>query len=88
MELHRLAVGMGQCERRSDAAGWANCSEQIGVFVALICGLARPRPASRPLPDLTVLLADAGFVLEPDLDRRLVWKVVEVGAQRGIRRVM
>ena len=42
MELHRLGIGMGHGERRADAAGWANCSERIGVFVALICGLARP----------------------------------------------
>jgi hypothetical protein len=83
MELHRLGVGMGQGERRADAAGWANRSEQIGVFVALICGLARPRPASRPLSDQAVLLADAGFVLEPDLDRRPVRKVVEMGARRA-----
>jgi hypothetical protein len=41
MELHRLGVGMGQGERCADAAGWANRSEQIGVFVALICRTAR-----------------------------------------------
>ena len=33
MELHRLGVSAGQGERRADAAGWANRSEQIGVFV-------------------------------------------------------
>ena len=63
MELHRLGVGMGQGERCADAAGWANRSEQIGVFVALICGLTRPGSASGPLPNLAVLLADVGFVL-------------------------
>jgi hypothetical protein len=83
MELHRLGVGMGQGERRADAAGWANRSEQIGVFVALVGGLARSRAASRPLPDLAVLLADAGFVLEPDFDRRLFWQTIEMGVQRA-----
>ncbi len=54
--MHRLGVGMGQGERRRDAAGLANRSEQIGVFVALICGLARPGSASCPLPNLAILL--------------------------------
>jgi hypothetical protein len=83
MELHRLGVGMGQGERFADAAGWANRSEQIGVVVALICGLARPGSASCPLPDLAVLLTDAGFVLKPDLDRRRLRQAVEMGAQRA-----
>jgi hypothetical protein len=83
MELHGLGVGAGQGERRADAAGWANRSEQIGVFVALICGLARPRSASGPLPDLAILLANAGLVLEPDFDRRRFRHAVEMGAQRA-----
>ena len=83
MELHRLGVGMGQGERCSDAAGWANRSEQIGVFVALICGLARPGSASCPLPNLAVLLADPGLVFKPDLDRRRRRQAVEVSAQRA-----
>ena len=60
----------GQRERRPDAAGRADRAEQIGVFVALICGLARPGSASCPLPNLAVLLADAGLVLKPDFNRR------------------
>ena len=59
MELYRLGVGMGQGERRPDAAGRANRSKQIGVFGALIRGLTRPDSASGPLPNLAVLLADA-----------------------------
>jgi len=83
MELHGLGVGAGQGERCADAAGWANRSEQIGVFVALICGLARPRSALGPLPDLTVLLADASLVLKPDFDRRRFRQAVEVSVQRA-----
>jgi len=83
MELHGLGVGWGQGERRADAAGWANRSEQIGVFVALICGLARPGSALGPLPDLAILLANVGLVLKPDFDRRCLWHAVEMGAQRA-----
>ena len=63
LESHRLGVGMGQGERRADAAGRADGAEQIGVVAALIRRLARRRCASRPSSDLAVLLADAGFVL-------------------------
>ena len=83
MELHGLGVGEGQGKRGPDAAGGTNGAEQIGVVVALIGGLARPRPALCPLPDLAVLLADAGLVLEPDLDRRRLRQAVEMGAQRA-----
>src|SRR6516164_8185958 len=83
MELHGLGVGAGQGERRADAAGWANRSEQISVFVALICGLAGPRSAFGPLPDLAILLADAGLVLKPDFDRRRFRHAVEMSAQRA-----
>jgi hypothetical protein len=31
VEPHGLGVGMGQGERRADAAGWANRSEEIGL---------------------------------------------------------
>jgi hypothetical protein len=51
VELHRLGVGMGQGERRADAAGWANRSEQIGVVVALIGALVRARSTLGPLPN-------------------------------------
>ena len=63
VELHRFGVGIGQRERRADAARRADGAEQIGVVVALIGGLARPRSPLGPLPNLAVLLADARFVL-------------------------
>ena len=83
VELHRLGVGVGQRKRRSDAARRTNGAEQVGVVVTLIGWLARPRPALCPLPDLAVLLPDAGLVLEPDLDRRRRRQAVEMGAQRA-----
>ena len=83
VELHGVGVGVGQGERRADAARRADGAEQIGVLVALVGGLARPRSALGPLPDLAVLLADAGLVLEPDFDRRRLRQAVEMGAQRA-----
>src|SRR4051794_41537846 len=82
VELHRLAVGVGHGERRAGAARRADGAEQVGAFVALIGGLAWARAAPRPLPHEAVLLADAGFVLEPDLDRLAPR---QAGAGRGQR---
>ena len=55
---------------------------QVGAFVALIGGLAWARAAPRPLPHEAVLLADAGFVLEPDLDRLAFRQAGAVSVQR------
>ena len=82
VELHRFGVGEGQRERRALAARRADRAEEIGVLVALIGGLARPRSAPRPLPDEAVLLADAGLVLEPDFDRRSRRQIGQMRLQR------
>jgi hypothetical protein len=63
VKLHHVGVGIGQRAGRSDPAGWADRAEQIGVVIALIGRLARPRSAPGPLSDEAVLLADPGFVL-------------------------
>ena len=68
VELHGLGVGEGQRQGGPDAACRADGAEQVGALVALVGGLGGPRAAPRPLPDQAVLLADAGLVLEPDLD--------------------
>jgi hypothetical protein len=83
VQLHRLGVGVGQGERRADAARRTDGAEQIGVVVALVGRLARPRSALGPLSDLAVFLSDTGFVLEPDFDRRRVRQAGEAGAQRA-----
>jgi hypothetical protein len=70
MKLHGLCVDVRQSERGAGAAGRTDGAEQVGALVALIGGLTRSRAAPCPLPDQAVLLADPGFVLEPDLDRR------------------
>ena len=63
MELHHVGVGVGQRQRRADPARRADRAEQIGVVITLVGWLARPRSAPGPLPNVAVLLADAGFVL-------------------------
>jgi hypothetical protein len=83
MELHGLGVGEGQRKRGPDASGGTNGAEEVGAFAALIGGLARPRSTPGPLTHEAILLADAGFVLEPDLDRRCRRQAVEMGAQRA-----
>ena len=82
---HHLSVGVGRREGRPDAAGRADRAEQIGVVVALVGGLPWPRSAPSPLPDLAVLLADAGLVFKPDFNRRRLRQAVEMSlrAARG-----
>jgi hypothetical protein len=83
VHLHRLGVGIGQRKRRADAARWADGAKERGVFIPLVGWLTRPRSAPCPLPNLAVLLADARFVLEPNLDRLAFWYVGEMRVQRG-----
>lgn len=83
MQLHHVGVGMGQCEGRTDATGGADGTEQIGVLITLVGGLGGPCAAPRPLPDEAVLLADAGFILEPDLDRFALGYPLEMGRERA-----
>lgn len=83
VELHGLGVGEGQCQSRPDAARGADCAEEIGALVALVGGLDRPRAAPGPLPDEAVLLADARFVLEPDLDGLAAGYGPDMGLERA-----
>ena len=83
VKLHHVGVGIGQGKGRADPAGWADRAEQIGVVIALVGGLARPRSTPGPLPNLAIFLADAGLVLKPDLDRRRLRQSVEMSLQRA-----
>ena len=83
VKLHHVGVGVGQREGRPNAAGGADRAEQIGVVIALVGGLPRPRSAPGPLPDLAVLLADAGLVRKPDFDRRRLRQAFEMSLQRA-----
>ena len=68
VELHGFGIGLRQ-RKRGGAARRTDGAEQIGIFVALVGRLSRSRTAPGPLPDDAVLLADPGFILEPDFDR-------------------
>jgi hypothetical protein len=70
VKLHHVGVRVGQGQSRSNTASRTDRAEQIGVVVALVGGLSGPRSSLGPLADEAVLLADPGFVLEPDFDRR------------------
>jgi len=50
--------------------GRADGTVQIGALIALIGRLAGARALLRPQPRQAVLLAQSGFVLEPDFYRR------------------
>src|SRR3954464_8043994 len=83
VELHGLRVGEGQRQGGTRAAGRADGPEQVRAFVALVGRLSRPCSAPRPLPHEAVLLADAGLVLEPDLDGLARREAAQMGSQRG-----
>ena len=80
VQLHRLGISKRQRQRRARPTGRTDCSKQIGVLIALISWLRRPRSTSGPLPDDAVLLADAGLILEPDFDRFPVSNIGEMNA--------
>lgn len=81
--LHRLGVGKRQSQSCSYTALRADGAEQIGAVVTLIGRLPGPRAAPSPLPHLAILLADAGFILEPDFDRRRLRQIGDMRRQRG-----
>ena len=66
MQVHRICVAFGQDERCALALLGRDRAENIGRGRALIFRGARTRAALRPAPRDLVLLADAGFVAEPD----------------------
>jgi len=82
MRLHGVGVDPGRGDRRALSMRGANRAEQIGVFIALVGWLARPRPLARPLTNDTVLLANPGFVGEPEFDGCIVRHIFEMRLQR------
>jgi hypothetical protein len=83
VKLHHVGVGMGKRQGRSDAPCWTDRSEQIGVVVALVGGLPWPRSAPGPLPNLAVLLADAGLVFKPYFHRRRLGDAFQMSPERA-----
>jgi len=66
MQVHRKGIASGQHEAGALALLGANGAEDVGRTGALILGGAGPRAALGPAARDLVLLADAGFILEPD----------------------
>ena len=83
MLLHGMGVGPRHHQRSADTPGRTDGAEQIGALVSLICRLARPGSPFRPQPHVTVLLPDAGFVLEPDFQSLALRQMVYVGFERA-----
>ena len=83
MLLHGPGVDKRQGERRALAPGRTDRTEQIGVLVTLVGGLAWSRPAPGPLAHEPVLLTDPGLILEPYLDWRSGRQLGQMGAQRA-----
>jgi hypothetical protein len=69
VQVHRLGVAKGQYKPRALALSGADRSEDIGRGRTLIMGRRGARPPLGPAPRDLVLLADTGFILEPDLYR-------------------
>ena len=69
MRLHGLGVGLWHDEGHAGVSAGTDGAEHVGVFVALILGLARSRAGLGPLVDKAILLANTHLVLEPHLDR-------------------
>ena len=83
MFLHGFSVHPWRCDSRAHSACRANRPKKIGVFVTLVGRLARPCPGSRPLTDDPVLLADPGFILKPDFNRRCLRQALKMCTQRA-----
>jgi len=67
MPLHRLGVATGQDQSGTDTARGTDGAEDVGRLGALVMRRAWPGSALGPAPGDLVLLANPGFVLEPDL---------------------
>ena len=83
MRLHGFSVHPWRRNNRTCSTCRANCSEQVGVLVMLVGRLVRARPGSHPLTDVPVLLADPGFILKPDFNRRCLRQALKMRAQRA-----
>ena len=66
VQVHRLGVAGRQDQGRALAQLWTDRTENVGGRGALIAGRAWPGATLGPTAGNFVLLADPGFVLEPD----------------------
>ena len=69
MQRHRLGVRRRHDQARCDATLRTGRAKQVGPVVASVVRRAGPRSTLGPDAGQRALLADPGFVLEPDFDR-------------------
>jgi len=69
VQVHRRGVAQRQDQGGTLALLGADGAEDVGGRIALVLQRRGPRATPRPPPGDAVLLADAGFVGEPDLYR-------------------
>jgi hypothetical protein len=67
MKRHGFGIAERQDQPGTLSKLGADCAEDVGRFRPLVLGCRGPRAASGPASRDLVLLADPGFVLEPDL---------------------
>lgn len=82
MQLHGLGIGGWQDQGGSGTALRADGPEQVGILIALISRQAGPGPLARPDANPSVLLANASFILEPQLNWCALRQVCYVRSQR------
>ena len=68
MGLHRRGVAPGHDQAGRFALLGADRPEDVGGLGALVVRRAGSCTTTRPAPGQLVLLADAGFILEPDFE--------------------
>jgi hypothetical protein len=66
VQVHRLGIASRQDQGRTLALLWTDGAEDVGGSGALIAGCAGAGAALGPAAGDLVLLANTGFVLEPD----------------------
>jgi hypothetical protein len=69
MQVEGVGIGVRQHQGGAGSARRTGCSEDVSPVISPVARRARPRTLLRPDAGQRALLADAGFILEPDLDR-------------------
>jgi hypothetical protein len=77
VDSHRLAVDPGRDDGGAHGARWTDRAKEVGRGMTIVADCRWPAATQCPLIRQRAFLADAGFILEPDLDRlagRLRWQ--------------
>ena len=81
--VHHVGIGGGQDQGGSDAASRAYRAKQVSPGTALIAGRWGPGAALGPNSGQRALLADAGLVLPPELQRLAAGVLWQCCAYKG-----